>query len=1819
MADLRLWELLTTLRPRFGSIAVARRDLISAFPNTDSFQTMNSSSFGESTSTSKDRPRPSFASRSRAVGPRLDSNQPKRPKSATPVNPDDGDFELDLGPADATRRPSFFFDSHDFRPMEPEPIPELSDPEAELVRRLTAMHRQPVADRTPYLGFLKSWVRHRNPIMRRACLPMLAGACGYLAIETLADALDDADESVQLVAAETLARSCSAESWGGHLLVLMHRNPAIRRLAAQTFLNQYESIPSVLYLLADSATHEIVVKSVKPAAVIAELPLMLAFVAHGTLPAETLVRWIVESPVSVLLTAMAKHENRLRSLADANAILDWLKDRKSLEAGPISQPLELGEAFWRLILRHWSTTPPIPGEDRWLIQLTEELDAATPRLRQALLASLVAVAAEWDWATEPPADPSRFGRLYPVGIVLAFAPELLTHGTWNREVIRHGLRLLHRLGDRFRNAEPDEWAKLLSIPALRDSEGHLDLAILAGLLRLGKKGCLYRIFSEFGKDSIQSAIERDSENAVLFLSSLEAHRDDLKMLIRRLGTRQLADHSAILAQLMLSMPGDRLEWIEILDSEQAVASFAAILRLEHDFVAPTLNKRRRLGELLFVQIGPSHILKAMREWLNRDQPEESPTGLMLWTIFTQHGSMAQLRLTLRGLDPSQLRRLLRSFAFCTGISFDREYEIAQMLSASTDVDVQAWVKSRLQPVGSESSTPATKPIRGRIGICQELATSDRTIYPDVEVILALVGSHDPLHQVCQWVEMYSESSERFRKLVEAAAVMVFRGESELSVLGHALLYRWEFHRDCFMQGIAALGVIAPLDAIRWMASLPSPFLQRYVWLALIAAWEQQLARGGLTRVDWWTEAYLNACIEQLATPIGELVALHLKRIWQDRQGQQSLLMSIAAIQRLWASLSVETRANLGFVSPPSDVDAESTRADETANQEWQALPFAEKIANLFKPGWKSEWVDWFFFDQRTPANLEALLAASVGRKLTWELSNALVRDVWVWTDLPTERLEFWASRPGIPLALESALCWALAESGEQRFPDMFDRILQRFQEGTDSTDIGLLALGMFAASRNLPVTQLVDWVCRLPAKAPQDAATWALDCIQTGEPLEIRLRLNRILLECDCVAVIHRVVEFLLDHEVSEGYQLAPFERALQRLNAADDPLQIRLANWLYARDYSHWFIPMLLPIDLPEQSRAALLRQVSGSIVRNTIRSLTMLGTDAAFENAKSYLEELEATDYARSDGYMQLVETCEDVDIRKEAIRQTQHMRWREPKLERMARTFAWGVREGRKLTGRLFTIQMLMDNNLGYTRLNEDKIYISPLPLLRYVWNGEAIVRGLIVHEYGHHLYHRGEVPQAIWKDAHDEGIGQLLNLVSDEQLERNLRALDSTYGDDLKKLGAYAFQHSQRSIDGRELLESLGVHAFAVLSQSTLVPDRSLIRIGVNNGQILMAMEQAGMSFPKFMRCLRMGKPNRDGDPRVEAGLKLFRGKFRHSTMTQMREIARELRRIFGHETDLLKQFSMDVSLSSREIELDQVLDGITDKDLQSRVIAELEGKGRKRGRNGDPKGRPSISINLSEEEKFDTIDKIQPMPHDPEEHKRYADRVARPARQMREFLSNLGLNMVPQKMRIQGKMIDRSRLRNAVLRSDPRLLISRKIQMTTDLFLGVIVDCSGSMTWNENIEKAKLFGTLLAEAAKGQAGIDVRLFGFTDQVIYDAGNANRCGIHGLYADDGNNDSAALWHVAQIAQQSNRRAKLLVMISDGSPTECSVESLKALVTQLSRKQFCCAQVAVRELDHVCFPNYIVLDEANLDKGVREFGKIVAKLVKKALGHC
>ncbi len=554
---------------------------------------------------------------------------------------------------------------------------------------------------------------------------------------------------------------------------------------------------------------------------------------------------------------------------------------------------------------------------------------------------------------------------------------------------------------------------------------------------------------------------------------------------------------------------------------------------------------------------------------------------------------------------------------------------------------------------------------------------------------------------------------------------------------------------------------------------------------------------------------------------------------------------------------------------------------------------------------------------------------------------------------------------------------------------------------------------------------------------------------------------------------------------------------------------------------------------------------------------------------------------------------------------------------RLTDVAEVFAWGVRRGVELAGRMFRFHMTAkEKDLGHTFLDGNRIFVSALPMLRGEPHGRDVVEGLVLHEIGHHVYHRGELEQKLWKQAHQEGIGHLLNLIADEHLERNLRAVDSAYGDRLKRLDAYGFQHAPQELKIIRLLASMrGAAAQALIGTDLDVAfDEASVRL--RRGAILAELEKHGHPLARFARALRMGLGNRTGDPLVGTALDLCGKELRKLTMQGLYDLTKALAALFGGSVAVASVFGGPEGLEFGERDEEVFGAGIDDGILQREVERILDPKSTK-GRTGKPGPRDRLQINVSPDEEFDRITNVEKVRGSAAEHAKIVGEVNRHSIRLRTHLDDLGLRWEPARARIKGHALDRSRLRALVTRGDPRILIARSPVRRTDLFLGTIIDCSGSMSAGRNIDRAKSFGVLIAEAVRVLPGVEARFFGFTDSKIFDAGDAQDCNVTALESQGGNNDAAALFHAANVALASRKRARVLVMISDGLPTECSVAALRGLVTHLTkRKGIVCAQVAVRKIEENAFPHHVVLDDSELDIAVSKFGRMIGDLARRVL---
>ncbi len=530
----------------------------------------------------------------------------------------------------------------------------------------------------------------------------------------------------------------------------------------------------------------------------------------------------------------------------------------------------------------------------------------------------------------------------------------------------------------------------------------------------------------------------------------------------------------------------------------------------------------------------------------------------------------------------------------------------------------------------------------------------------------------------------------------------------------------------------------------------------------------------------------------------------------------------------------------------------------------------------------------------------------------------------------------------------------------------------------------------------------------------------------------------------------------------------------------------------------------------------------------------------------------------------------------------------------------TVRWGMSQARGLLGRPVTVELIHDA-WGFTRLGEPRVHINPMPILKGERDGAHIVRGLLVHEIGHQVFHADEAALVVWKQANTAKLGSLLNLVADEHLERKLRSQSDVYGDALKRLCAHAFAHANKDVALLQLVATLGRRAFAVVLQLRLLPARQTDQVTVEVGKTLHAVAGSGGSFAKFVRALRMGLGTRDSDEKVAAALALFaKASFKDSSMAQLYTTTQELARIFGDEVQLLNAVGMHEVMESQE------------RDLRAEGLSpdELRALGQRTGPVG---GRPVF--NNGSDEAFDDITDIVALPHDAVAHRAVATLAQRGAALLRSALLDLGMRAVVQRRRLSGRSVDRAGLGSAISKRDPRILRRRVDTPAPDLFIGVAVDCSGSMQAENRIETARVFATLIAQAAHDVPGVDVRIIGFTDKTLFDAGTQKRCAAHALMPGGGNNDAAGLWYAATLAKLSKRRDRLLVMISDGLPTECSIGALRALVQRLTRSGILCAQVAVRPIEEHVFNDYVEILDGDNGAAARKFARVVTTLVKRA----
>ncbi len=1629
----------------------------------------------------------------------------------------------------------------------------------------------PVARRAPYVGAIAPLAEHADPAMRTAAIAALAGVHGATGVRAIARALDDEHDTVRAAAVEAL-RATAREAPYRFVHALFHPRADVR-LAALAGELPRDANAIAIHLRADPACAAAAAHVPWPDK---PLPLLFDLHAGGHVDDAELVAVVLSRPAAEVRAYLQGSHGRVAERGP-ETVYPFLERcaHTGLAAPPGDDVLD---GLLGAIVRAGDLGAP----------LARFVEIATPRhgrgITRRATVSLIG-------------ELARSPRPELIAACAGLEPTLVAYPGFHRAWIDPAIDGIVRHG--WQHPPPPERVKyLLSLPLLGEP---FDLALACAIVGLTPNLRLVWLAKQFGAHAIvQSLLASDRGWDVMCKLPRERAGLDLVWL-SQIDALDPERYVALAGRALAIHTGERLEELVVqVKRRLRPAAFLVALRVTVDperlattctGIAPHLG-REDLAMLLAEAGGPA-VLALVRAVTDQ-----------------------QLAAAARLLDSAAAVRLVAMLDGTDPPPRDRELALAEAFAGRSAPEIRAWIVRVTPPAEPRVLVTApvvrarrpldrtereliatcaaseleralapvlTAPSRamGVTGLAEALAR--RPAATSVSACAALLGCADPLDDVARELDRFGASSPMFDAELDSAATAAWVRFAELSPLAHARLWRWEAHTFALAEWIERAGGV--LGALGGIQTIAGTLARRTLWRGIaetIVFWryrdKERFARSASETLAVYCAARIDhvigrdaaaivvALVESGAVPLSVVRDQLLDRVGDAEEPARELLARIVRLDGVPEPPATPPPPHVTVVAKLRA----ATDLDELVASCRDASPIVAQEAALA------------LCARGEPGQLR--LAALLDELAALAQPVAILATVALWdTAAPLAAARALASRPALPAAWQFHLCLALAAHGDR---DAVPRALEAARAEDRS----------WTFRRD-------DWEALVRVAHPTICALALADSPHHHAYRPAVATLLPLVEPPDVRAALRRFLEV-----------------------GADRPRHLRLdvARRLAVAWYDDTGLPLIVEHacdDKADDWAAAVTALPAPSTPRAVLAIVdaALVGGHHACSEKRMWAV-LDRYDRMlsreqRADIHARVLDQASTAAARRTAAQHALTAAAANDRLVRVAEVFAWGIRRGVELAGRMFRIHLTSaEREFGHTRLDGNRIYVSPLPMLRGDPHGRDIVEGLVLHELGHHVYHRGEAAAALWKRAHAEGLGHLLNLVADEHLERNLRAIDPAFGDRLKRLGAYAFQHAAQEIAVPVLLACLRAAAARALIATPLdvaFDDKS---VRLRRGAVLAELDRAGHPLARFARALRMGLGNRAGDPKLAAALELCKD-IRSLDMPGLYALTVELAKLFGGAVEVAKVFGGPEGLEFGERDGDVFGAGVDDDVLQREVERILHPH--ESGGSGKAGPRDRLQINVNPDEAFARIDHVERVHGDRDKHAELAAAVDRHAARLRAYLDELGLKWLPVRARTQGRALDRTRLLPLVTRADPRILVARQPTRRTDLFLGTLVDCSGSMAAGDNIDRARRFAILVAEAVRPLEGVEARFFGFTDSTIFDAGDARDCHVTALESDGGNNDAAALWHVANVALAAPQRAKVLVMISDGLPTECSVGALRGLVTKLTkRKGIVCAQVALRKLDEICFPHHVVLDDHELDVAVARFGRMIGDLARRSL---
>ena len=1230
--------------------------------------------------------------------------------------------------------------------------------------------------------------------------------------------------------------------------------------------------------------------------------------------------------------------------------------------------------------------------------------------------------------------------------------------------------------------------KLIKSSFSKTESGQYDLGLVGSLLHHVNSPTKF-LENNFSNGKLTAAFwSNPSKSTYFFCSTAVSEKCRLRFL-RALCSADKHLSAEVLTLLIERLPASFLSILDHLPVPKLELTFDILLqKMSVDCPKFSFRKMTVLSQIFAVRLKPK-FGELLIKFLSVPEYQDLELTRLVLSEITRIVPSSEIVQFAASMFQTQIESFLKMVDASSGISYGFELQLAEKLKSHNSSEVSAWcsqrvlVKKEVSPVKDLSEIPQEqhaelteaavqklvsapnrsltklvqkmkKPVSGLTMALSRRDESQRFSSPEIAAAIAISG--DNLQSKLRLFKAFTNDSPDVMMAVESILIRKWKHKKSISLLGHAILWRWEYHMFQFADQIRTaeelLGLLILID------NTESQLGKTSIWCCCVALIRTLLARdpekaNGLVTVEILERVVVELCGSCDEKAAHLIMGLHARPEFREKleavknQAAQDLPSMSAAVREKiepWISSQGIGKLTTRVRPKKKTCDADLLQQIRSSVNLLELLKLCyhvdsgvvtETVFRLLELG-----------DEGT-----AVIENSLTSKRVPPRAEVLASTIPLWPAVSSFRvqrlLEFAKNDGGAPFVRFLIGKHVLERDGR------FDKTEENHRYALE-----IIKSAVVSTARKFWFLK-EDWEFLI--RIGIDKVQFAIAVVTSPQP-------HAYLAAIDALTTEHPGTD----------EQVAAVERFLKCGTGRIKVCRLKAALWLQENGNS-----MGLPLLADNLKQAgASLAGIPANCIENVAESAFVL-KDKELEQA---LLDGIATGWhlKREDRFRLLrkfVSNSNFGTIIEQAVSLTQQSEARERDVSQLARCFHWGKQQAIELLHQPFKISTLSDGQLGYTRLHENKVFVNVLPVLKKMQHGKQIVEGLIIHELGHHLYHKGPKNEAIWAKAERNNIHSLLNLVADEHLERNLRRMNSGYDEKLKRLASHAFQHTQKEMPVQQLLDNLGILAFRVLCRSKLTVARNRENVTIRNGRLLMELGRRGSRFAKFFRALRMGLGNRDNDPKVKEALRLFGKDFRNYKMNQLYKVTRELEKIFSDEPKIYDAISYDGMLVASEDELARHGKSISDAEIENeirRISSRDQLMPSRKTRSGKSTGR---WINVIDEVEFEPISNVVKLSFDRMKWFELSQEVAGPAQKLQRFLQDLGVRYERRPRRLSGHRLDQQAIKRLVTHRDPRIMVSRERKLSNDLFIGVAIDCSASMEHNDNLETAKRFGAMLATA------------------------------------------------------------------------------------------------------------------------------------------